>query len=228
MQKLKRQSAKEAVELIKATPMPTHDDINRAKAAAIYCKSITEFSDALGVDPLVIKLWCSKSPSFNTAYRSWKEHATSNIERALAKRATGFTKRTIKQVLTRQGTVEELVTEEYFAPDVSAISFWLKNRAPTEWKDKSEVDINVAANIRAWMVAAADGATDSVETVDAEFVAIEDSRSAQAASEPEIAEASSEAEAPAADAAPILPLRNKSALNPTDLFGQADGGKLLL
>lgn len=218
MPKLKRKDAKEVVELIDATPLPTGADINRAKAAALYCQNTAEFAEALGVEPMVVRLWCSKSAAFNTAYKSWKDHATTNIERALAKRATGFTKRTIKQVLTRQGTVEELVTEEYYAPDVAAIQFWLKNRAPAEWKDKSEVDINVAANIRAWMVAAADGVTE-VETVDAEFVAIEDSRTVQepreVEPETEIAEATTDVAAPA----PVLPLRNKSPVNPTDLFG---------
>lgn len=172
MPRYSKQDAREIAKLVDAIPMPTPSDIMQVKAAAYACSSIQEFAEALDITPIAFKIWIEKSLACRQAFLTWKDHKTNEIERALAKRAMGFTKSVTKQILTRTGQVEDLVTEEYFAPDVAAIQFWLKNRAPADWKDKSEVDINVAANIRAWMVAAATGDAPAVEAVDAEFVQI--------------------------------------------------------
>ncbi len=35
--------------------------------------------------------------------------------------------------------------EEVHAPDTTACIFWLKNRKPAEWRDKQDVEMNIAA-----------------------------------------------------------------------------------
>lgn len=169
MKKLKYKDVKEIVDLVDQVPMPTAYDIKRVVAAAYYCSTDEDFAEALGVEPIVFKIWRTKSPACYKAYQSWREHATQKVEKSLAKRAIGFTKRTQKQVLTRQGTIETLIEESYFPPSETAAALWLKNRAPEEWKDKTEVDVNVVANIRAWMVAAAGGQEALGPVEDAEF-----------------------------------------------------------
>ena len=139
---------------LKNFPSPTPLDIQKAEVAALTCKTNKEFCEFLDIDELTFNIWNNKSSAYYKAVSKWKDAATKEIEKALAKRAVGFTKKTKKDVITRAGTIETLVTETYYPPDTAATQFWLKNRAPEEWKDKSEVDVNVQANIRAWLVAA--------------------------------------------------------------------------
>ena len=143
---------KELVSELNKFPPPTALDIQKAEVAALTCKTTEEFCEFLDIDELTFKIWATKSPGYIKAVNKWKELATIEIERSLAKRATGFTKKTKKDVVTRAGTIETLETETYYPPDTAAVQFWLKNKNPEEWKDKSEVDVNVIGNIRAWLI----------------------------------------------------------------------------
>jgi hypothetical protein len=149
-----RLNAKEVLSLIENIPAPSNYDVQKAKVAAITCTSDTDFADFLDLDVLVFKHWYNKYPSYKRAVDTWRDNATRQIERSLAKRAIGFTKAVNKDVLTKLGTVETLTIETYYPPDPTAAQFWLKNRAGEDWKDKTEVDVNIQANIRAWLVAA--------------------------------------------------------------------------
>ncbi len=164
MPKMLQRQAKDILAVVNNVPAPTQADIDRAKVAAMTCNTTKEFCAFLEMEPLVFKLWCNKYPSYNKAVIAWRDRATSEIEVAMAKRAVGFTKRTRKDIITRAGTIETLTTETYYPPDPTAAQFWLKNRAPQDWQDKKEVDINVTANIRQWLIEA--GGMDQSEIID--------------------------------------------------------------
>lgn len=139
---------------LKQFPNPTPLDIRKAEVASLTCKSMKEFAEFLQLDVLTIKIWCRKSKAYFEAVNSWEQQATFEIKKTLAKRALGFTKTTKKDILTRTGTIETLETETYYPPDTAAIQYWLKNRDAVNWKDKTEVDVNVFADIRSWLVKA--------------------------------------------------------------------------
>lgn len=166
MPKYNGTEAKAILAIIDKAKPPTQADIDRAKIAALHCKSAKEFCSFLELDPLVFKLWCNKWPSYNKAVSSWRDTATAEVEVALAKKAIGFTKTTRKDVLDKAGYVHTLETQTYFPPDPTAAQFWLKNRAPSDWKDASQVDVNVTANIRAWLVDAARASQGEGEMLD--------------------------------------------------------------
>lgn len=148
---------------IKEFPMPTALDVQKVEVAALTCKSMKEFAAFLNLDVTTIKIWCRKSSEYYRAFNSWKLAATFDVEKSLAKKAIGFTKATNKDVITRAGTVETLTTENYYPPDTAAAQFWLKNIAPEEWKDKTEVDINVTANIRQWLIDAGEPEDNAID-----------------------------------------------------------------
>lgn len=160
MAQFKRLHMKQALKIIESIPLPTKLDIDNCKIAAITCKTTKEFCDFLELEPIVFKQWCKQSIEYYRAYMSWRDFATNDIEVALAKKAIGFTKKTNKDVIDKLGNVHTLTNETYYPPDPTAAQFWLKNRSPEDWKDKSEVDINVQANIRAWLVSAGEADPD--------------------------------------------------------------------
>lgn len=153
--------------LIKDVPPPTTADIELCKIAASQCRTPDEFCNFMEVDLYIFNHWVETNVYFRGAFKSWKNYADRTIEAALAKRAIGFTKKIKKDILTRAGTIETLVTEEYFPPDTAAANFWLKNRQPEEWKDTKQIDLNVQADIRAWLVnAMSDTDRDETEILD--------------------------------------------------------------
>ncbi len=152
--KLYKRDINAIMELVGKVRAPHKGDIERAKIAAMTCKTAKEFAAFLEIEEMVFKLWCNEYPSYRKAVLTWRDHISSKVEVAMAKRAIGFKEAIRKDVITKTGQVETLIQETYYPPDTAAGQFWLKNRSPEDWKDKSEVDVNVNANIRAWLIAA--------------------------------------------------------------------------
>lgn len=165
MKKISGQDAKQLLALTDKLQAPVQADIDRAKVAAMTCKSSKDFCEFLELDPLRFNIWCKNYPSYRKAVWAWRDVATNEIEVAMAKRAIGFKKTTRRDVVTKTGQVETLINETYYPPDTAAAQFWLKNRAPNDWQDKKEIDVNLNANIRAWLVSAG-GQLDPSEIID--------------------------------------------------------------
>lgn len=163
--RIKGSDAKAVLALLSNMKPPGQADIDRAAAASVTCKSTKEFCEFLELAPVTFNAWCKSYPSYRKAVWAWRDVATSEIEVAMAKRAIGFKKTTRRDVVTKTGQVETLINETYYPPDPTAAQFWLKNRAPNDWQDKKEIDVNVNANIRAWLVSAG-GQLDPTETID--------------------------------------------------------------
>ena len=86
----------------------------------------------------------SKYIEFFEAIKKGKEVADIEVENALFKRAIGYKyKEVIKEVKEIDGKkstyVKEVIKE--MPGDVAAQIFWLKNRKPSKWKDKQDIDI---------------------------------------------------------------------------------------
>lgn len=110
--------------------------------AAVEEMTIAQIAQAMHVTESTIYLWQDKYPEFSEALKSGKGGTDANVVRNLYQRATGYdyTERKIiskgkgkdgKPIIDR---VEE--TRKHVPPDVGAICFWLKNRAPDKWRDK--------------------------------------------------------------------------------------------
>jgi|WetSurMetagenome_2_1015567.scaffolds.fasta_scaffold189294_2 hypothetical protein len=233
--RLTKNQIKEIEQQVQNYPMPSQMDIDRAKIAAMTCDNIQEIANFLEIDLVTFKVWVNKSKSFYAAINSWETMATLNIKKALAKRAIGFTKTTHRDVVTKAGNVETLAVETYYPPSETAGAFWLKNKAAEEFQDKKEIDVNVNANIRAWLVQAG-GQLDPSETIDIspgslianEAAALTNNEinniiineledNIQANLEAElITDLIAEAEASPVQAAPTVELENNSPVSPDD------------
>lgn len=66
------------------------------------------------------------------------------VENQLFKRAIGYEYEEVKEEYEMGILTKRTVTKKMVPPDVSAQIFWLKNRKPTEWRDRREVDNTIA------------------------------------------------------------------------------------
>ncbi len=81
----------------------------------------------------VIALWQEEHPEFFDGILEGTLKFNCAVERSLAQRCLGYTRRLIKLKKTKKGIVE-LVHYKYVPPQVSACIFWLINQAPNEWR----------------------------------------------------------------------------------------------
>lgn len=94
----------------------------------------------IGIQPSTLYEWKNKYPEVSESLKKGKEVIDIQVENALLKRALGYryTEVTKELVLGEMITTKTVVKEVH--PDTTAQIFWLKNRKPTEWRDKQSLE----------------------------------------------------------------------------------------
>jgi hypothetical protein len=100
-------------------------------------------ADVIGVCEKTFNNWKKKHPAFFKDLKAWKDEFDEQIERNLAKLAMGFKYQEIEEYHALTGdsskppvVVRRVVKEKEVIPQYNAISKWLNNRKPKEWRDK--------------------------------------------------------------------------------------------
>lgn len=126
-----------------------------------------------GVSVRQVYEWQEKNPQFAQALNQERVLADTVVASALYQRATGQSKKITKKTVTSEdGSVEIHVTEETLPPDVNAQRYWLNNRAPKVWRERSEVTgadgAPIAVNL-SWLGAGRAGLTVDAEVSDVPY-----------------------------------------------------------
>lgn len=101
-----------------------------------------EIADFFDVDVRTIYRWKHKHDDFCQACIVGKDALDDRVERSLYQRAVGYSFDSEK-VFNYQGAIVRADTREHVPPDPGAAMHWLKNRRGDQWREKSEVDVNV-------------------------------------------------------------------------------------
>jgi len=96
-----------------------------------------EIADFFEVSDRTVYRWQLKYPEFCQALKAGKEAADDRVERSLYHKATGYTFESEK-IFQFQGEIVRAQTREHVPPDTVSMIFWLKNRRPELWRDKTE------------------------------------------------------------------------------------------
>lgn len=83
-------------------------------------------AEALGISRSTLSLWKSENEDFSATLKAAKGTADAAVVNALFQRATGYQ--------APDGT--------HIPPHPTAIVFWLKNRAPAEWRDTARHEVS--------------------------------------------------------------------------------------
>jgi len=102
----------------------------------------TELADFFNVSEQTINTWKKKHPSFLESIKRGKEIADMEVANSLYKKATGYTTDDVK-IFQYEGMPVKVPYIKEYQPDTTSIIFWLKNRRPDKWRDKTEHDVNV-------------------------------------------------------------------------------------
>lgn len=105
-----------------------------------------EVADFLGVDVRTVYRWKIEHEDFCQALKTGKAEADERVERSLYARAVGYEHDAVK-IFMPAGASEPVYApfREHVPPDPTSGIFWLKNRRPDLWRDKT--DQNVTGNL---------------------------------------------------------------------------------
>lgn len=97
--------------------------------------------------------WSIRHPEFGAAIRVGREPADDRAEASLYSRVCGFSVERVsqKKEVNDKGEltiVSETVEQVYYPPDVAACFIWLKNRRPTIWRDRHELNARVGVTVQ--------------------------------------------------------------------------------
>ena len=102
-----------------------------------------EMADFFGVDVRTFYRWKAEHDEFCQSVKIGKEVADERVERSLYQKAIGYEQDAVKIFMPSQA--EAPVYAEYrekIAPDTTAAIFWLKNRRPDQWRDKTQQELS--------------------------------------------------------------------------------------
>lgn len=106
-----------------------------------------ELADFFEVNEDTINEWKKVHPEFSESLKGGKALADAEVADKLFKRATGYEHDAVKIVANANTGQEHVVAyTERYPPDTTAAIFWLKNRRPDIWRDKTESKSTVELN----------------------------------------------------------------------------------
>jgi hypothetical protein len=122
-----------------------------------------ELADEFEVSVTTIYNWRAKHPEFLEAVKTPKGIADDRVERSLFERAIGYSHNAVR-IFMPAGAEKAVIVPyvEHVPPDTSAATFWLKNRKPAEWRDKTDVAVSGQIAVRTLNDFYAEIAKDSV------------------------------------------------------------------
>lgn len=114
--------------------------VKQAEKLCALAATDAEIADFFDVSVATIYRWKNEHPEFCDALKVGKETADNRVERSLFNRAIGY-QHPDMHVSTYEGEVILTPIVKVYPPDTTAAIFWLKNRKPDEWRDKSTTEV---------------------------------------------------------------------------------------
>jgi len=138
-----------------------------AEQAEKLCKlgaTDKEMADFFETTEQTINAWKKAHPEFLESLKRGKQEADANVAERLYQRATGYSHAAVKIVANATtGDVVQVPYTEHYPPDTTAAIFWLKNRAPQQWRDRQD-HVHEAGDSLAELLKAIDGRTRGLPT----------------------------------------------------------------
>lgn len=100
----------------------------------------SEIADFFDVTETTINNWKHDHPLFLESLKKGKDVFDNDlIENALKNRALGYSHPETK-VFMHDGVPVEHEVVKHYPPDTTALIYWTKNRNPSRWRDKQEIE----------------------------------------------------------------------------------------
>jgi hypothetical protein len=112
-----------------------------AKLCEILGATDRELAEFFEVSETTINNWKLAHPAFLESLKRGKEHADARVEQSLYRRALGYSHDAVKIFHDKDTGIVEAPFVEHYPPETTACIFWLKNRKPGEWRDRTQTEL---------------------------------------------------------------------------------------
>lgn len=102
----------------------------------------SELADFFETSIQTLNTWKLKHPEFLESIKRGKDIADAEVASKLYHRAVGY-EHPDCHVSNYQGEITVTPLVKHYAPDPTACIFWLKNRQPDKWRDKTEREVTI-------------------------------------------------------------------------------------
>ena len=107
-----------------------------------------EICEALNISEATFDTWKEKHRGFLEALERAREYANGQVEKSLYHRALGYSHPDV-HISNFQGEITVTPITKHYAPDTNAAKFWLTNRKPREWQERTEQTNNTTVTLEA-------------------------------------------------------------------------------
>lgn len=101
-----------------------------------------QIAENIGISTVTLYDWKKKYPNFSNALKKGKDVIDTEVENALLKAAMGYEYTEQEAYVDDLGKKRVKQVKKYAKPDTTALIFWLKNRQPSDWRDRKDVDLS--------------------------------------------------------------------------------------
>lgn len=103
-----------------------------------------QIANNLGIHVATLYRYKNEHSELCEAIKKGKEVVDMEVESALLKSALGFEYQ--EEAITTKGDV--VTVKKFERPNITAQIFWLKNRKPSVWRDKQEIEQNCTLGVQ--------------------------------------------------------------------------------
>lgn len=112
-----------------------------------------QIAENLGIAYSTFREYVKQFSALSAPLKRGKEIVDAEVENSLLKRALGYSYDEITKEDDGNGLKVTKIVTKQVVPDTTAQIFWLKNRCPTKWRDKTEIEgvevkVEVPENIK--------------------------------------------------------------------------------
>ncbi|MEY2873656.1 MAG: hypothetical protein RLZZ373_1027 [Pseudomonadota bacterium] len=123
-----------------------------------------EMASFFGVVLSTFHLWKLQHPEFAKALKDAKAPANERVVRSLYQRAVGYEHDEV-DIRVVAGEIVQTTVRKHYPPDTTACIFWLKNRLPGEWRDRTEHELANRDGVPFAMLSAATMSDDQLAAI---------------------------------------------------------------
>lgn len=121
----------------------TEDGLTILRGLARSGKTDEEIADEIGVAEGTLYDWKKRYPEISEAIKKGKDIYDVKVEDALFDCTTGYYKDEDVLVQNADGSKSIRRIKKWHPPNVTAIIFWLKNRKPSQWRDRHQQEVEI-------------------------------------------------------------------------------------
>lgn len=120
--------------------------VNQAAKLCMLGATDIEIADFFEINVATLYRWKNEHPEFCESLKVSKEIADDRVERSLFARANGYEHEEVDiRVIDKEIVKTEI--RKFYPPDTTAAIFWLKNRRPALWRDKTDIEHTGSINV---------------------------------------------------------------------------------